>query len=88
MLWPTGRHGRGRRRGDAVGDLRGLGQGARLALADGVPAAVWAPGGRPKVVFSFTISDGKIAGITLDGDPDRLRDLDIVFLSASGTERQ
>jgi RNA polymerase sigma factor (sigma-70 family) len=65
----------------------GWAKGARLALADGVPAAVWAPGGRPKAVFTFTISDGKITGIALDGDPDRLRDLDIVFLSASGKER-
>jgi RNA polymerase sigma factor (sigma-70 family) len=73
---------------DAVGaTFAGWAKGARLALADGVPAAVWAPGGRPKVVFTFTISDGKITGIALDGDPDRLRDLDIVFLSASGKER-
>ena len=73
---------------DAVAaTFAGWAKGARLALADGVPAAVWAPGGRPKVVFTFTISDGKITGIALDGDPDRLRDLDIVFLSASGKER-
>ena len=73
---------------DAVGaTFAGWAKGARLALADGVPAAVWAPGGRPKVVFAFTISDGKITGIALDGDPDRLRNLDIVLLRASGTER-
>jgi hypothetical protein len=72
---------------DAVGaTFAGWAKGARLALADGVPAAVWAPGGRPKVVFTFTISDGKITGIALDGAPDRLRDLDIVFLSAGGNE--
>ena len=65
----------------------GRAEAARLALVDGVPGAVWAPGGRPKVVFTFTISDGKITGIALDADPDRLRDLDIVFLSASGKER-
>jgi RNA polymerase sigma factor (sigma-70 family) len=73
---------------DAVAaTFAGRAEAARLALVDGVPAAVWAPGGRPKVVFTFTISDGKITGIALDGDPDRLRDLDIVFLSASGKER-
>ena len=73
---------------DAVGaTVAGWAKGARLALADGVPAAVWAPGGRPKVVFTFTISDGKITGIALDGDPDRIRERDIVFLSASGKER-
>jgi len=73
---------------DAVAaTFAGRAEAARLALVDGVPGAVWAPGGRPKVVFAFTISDGKITGIALDADPDRLRDLDIVFLSASGKER-
>jgi RNA polymerase sigma factor (sigma-70 family) len=73
---------------DAVAaTFAGWAKGARLALADGVPAAVWAPGGRPKVVFTFTVSDGKITGIALDGDPDRLCGLDIVFLSAGGKER-
>jgi RNA polymerase sigma-70 factor (ECF subfamily) len=72
---------------DAVGAVfAGWAKGARLALVDGVPAAVWAPGGRPKVVFTFTISDGKITRIALDGEPGRLRDLDIVFLSVSGKE--
>ena len=73
---------------DAVAaTFAGRAEATRLALVDGVPGAVWAPGGRPKVVFTFTISDGKITGIALDADPDRLRDLDIVFLSASGKER-
>ena len=73
---------------DAVAaTFAGRAEAARLALVDGVPGAVWAPGGRPKVVITFTISDGKITGIALDADPDRLRDLDIVFLSASGKER-
>ena len=60
----------------------GRARAARLALVDGVPAAVWAPGGRPRVVFTFAISDGKITAIGLAADPDRLRDLDIVFLSS------
>jgi len=73
---------------DAVAaTFAGRAEAARVALVDGVPGAVWAPGGRPKVVFAFTISDGKITGIALDADPDRLRDLDIVFLSASGKDR-
>jgi RNA polymerase sigma-70 factor (ECF subfamily) len=73
---------------DAVAaTFAGRAEATRLALVDGVPGAVWAPGGRPKVVITFTISDRKITGIALDADPDRLRDLDIVFLSASGKER-
>ncbi len=59
-------------------------EAARLALVNGIPAAVWAPGGRPQVVFMFTISGAKITGIGLTADPDLLRDLDIVFLSSRG----
>jgi RNA polymerase sigma factor (sigma-70 family) len=55
-------------------------QAARLSLVNGIPAAVWAPGGRPGVVFTFTISGGKITAIGLTADPDELHDLDIVFL--------
>jgi RNA polymerase sigma factor (sigma-70 family) len=57
----------------------GRAQAARPALVDGIPAAIWAPGGRPRVVFAFTISGGKITGIGLTADPDRLGGLDIVF---------
>lgn len=62
----------------------GRAEAARLALVNGIPAAVWAPGGRPQVVFMFTISGAKITGIGLTADPDLLRDLDIVFLSSRG----
>ncbi|MBB6347729.1 RNA polymerase sigma-70 factor (ECF subfamily) [Nonomuraea muscovyensis] len=61
----------------------GRAQAARLALVDGVPAAVWSHRGQPKAVFTFTIGDGKITRIAIDTDPDRLRDLDIVFLRAN-----
>src|SRR6516164_2598243 len=50
----------------------GRARGARLALIDGVTGLVWASGGRPRVVFSFTLSDGKITAIDLLGDPDVL----------------
>ncbi|MEO3785780.1 sigma-70 family RNA polymerase sigma factor [Actinocorallia sp. B10E7] len=66
----------------------GRAQAARLALVDGVPAAVWSHRGRPKAVFEFTISDGKITRIAIDADPDRLLDLDIVFLPADNKEEQ
>src|SRR5580700_6193378 len=39
-----------------AGFFAGRAEAARLALVDGVPAAVWAPGGRPRAVFTFTIS--------------------------------
>jgi RNA polymerase sigma-70 factor (ECF subfamily) len=50
------------------------------ALIDGAAGAVWAPGGRPKVVFDFTISGDRITRIDLVMDPDRLAVLDVVIL--------
>ncbi len=52
---------------------------ARPALVDGVPGAVWAPGGRPRVVFTFTISDDKITAIEILADPGRLAQLDLAI---------
>ncbi|WP_326557837.1 sigma-70 family RNA polymerase sigma factor [Micromonospora sp. NBC_01796] len=65
----------------------GRAQAARPALVNGVPAAVYAYRGLPKAVFTFTISNDKITSIAIDADPDRLRDLDIVFLSTGDRER-
>ncbi|GAA1725310.1 sigma-70 family RNA polymerase sigma factor [Nonomuraea sp. AD125B] len=66
----------------------GRAQAARLALIDGVPGAVWSHRGQSKAVFTFTVSNGKITHIAIDTDPDRLRDLDIVFLHADHKERR
>lgn len=54
----------------------GRAQAARLALVDGTVGAVWAPGGQPRVVFGFTITDGKIVAIDLVADPEFLGQLD------------
>ena len=54
---------------------------AQLALIDGVPGAVWAPKGKPRVVFGFTIEDGKIIGIELVADPERLGRMKIELLA-------
>jgi hypothetical protein len=43
--------------------------------------AVWAPGGRPRAVFRFTVSDGKIAGIDVVVDPERVLGLEVVVLA-------
>jgi len=53
---------------------------ARPALVEGAVGAVWAPGGRPRVVFAFTVSDGRVAEIRLLADPERLAELDLVPL--------
>jgi RNA polymerase sigma-70 factor, ECF subfamily len=53
---------------------------ARPALVDGAVGAVWAPGGRPRVVFGFTITDGRIVAIEIVADPERLHRLDLAVL--------
>lgn len=74
----------GLRGADAVASFfSGRAEAARLALVDGVPAAVWAHRNRPKAVFSFTVADGKITSITVDTDPHRIREHDIVLLGAA-----
>ena len=60
--------------------LSGRAKAARLALVDGAPGAVWAAGGRPRVVFEFDIVDGTVMGITLVADPHRLDRIDLAVL--------
>jgi RNA polymerase sigma factor (sigma-70 family) len=59
----------------------GHAQAAQPALINGAPGAVWAPGGQPRVVFGFTIANGKIVAIDLLADPERLRQLDLAILN-------
>jgi RNA polymerase sigma-70 factor (ECF subfamily) len=63
-----------------AGTFSGRAQAARLALVDGEAGAVWAVAGRPRVVFGFTVTRGKIAGIEMIADPVRLSEFDLVFL--------
>lgn len=58
----------------------GRSHGARLALINGTVGAVWAPGGIPRVVFDFTIVDGKIREISLIADPERIATLALIYL--------
>jgi Sigma-70, region 4 len=58
----------------------GRAQAAQSALIDGTPGAVWAPGGQPRVVFDFTITDGRIVAIDILADPEHLRQLDLSIL--------
>ena len=57
----------------------GRARAARPATVDGHPALVWAPGGQPRVVFRFTLEDGKIAANDLVADPERLAAVDVVL---------
>ena len=58
----------------------GRARAAQLALVNGAAGAVWAPGGQPRVAFTFTIARGKVAAIDILADPERLRQLDVVIL--------
>jgi RNA polymerase sigma factor (sigma-70 family) len=58
----------------------GQAQAAQPALIDGVPGGVWATGGTPRVVFGFTIRNGKVVEIELAADTERLSRLRIEIL--------
>jgi RNA polymerase sigma-70 factor (ECF subfamily) len=65
----------------AVADtFSGRARAAQPALVNGAAGAVWAPDGRPRVVFGFTITRGKIVAIDVLADPERLRQLDLAVL--------
>jgi hypothetical protein len=64
-----------------AGTFSGRARFARPALVNGAVGAVWAPGGRPRFVFGFTITRGKIVEIDILADPERLRRLDLAVLT-------
>lgn len=66
----------------AVAFSRSVGvQGVETALVDGTVGMIWAPQGKLQRVLRITFAGGKIAGIEIIGDPERLRELDLAVLS-------
>ncbi|HEV8534308.1 MAG TPA: sigma-70 family RNA polymerase sigma factor [Candidatus Limnocylindria bacterium] len=65
---------------DVAKTFAGRAQIAQPALVNGAVGLVWAAGGRPRVVFGFTITRGKIVEIELVADSERLRQLDLTVL--------
>jgi RNA polymerase sigma-70 factor (ECF subfamily) len=63
-----------------AGTFAGRARAAQRVLVNGAVGLVWAPGGRPRVVFGFTITGGKIIAIDLTADPEQLRQVDLVVL--------
>ena len=55
----------------------GRAAGARAALVDGAAGAVWSAGGKPRVVFAFTIAGDRIVALELRADPTYLEDVAI-----------
>jgi RNA polymerase sigma-70 factor, ECF subfamily len=53
----------------------------RVALVNGAPGLVMAPGGRLVVALAFTFSEDKISGIDVIADPERLASLDLAVLA-------
>ena len=63
-----------------AGTFSGRARVAQPALVNGTPGLVWASGGRPRVVFAFTLKSGKIVEIDMLADPERLGALDLAIL--------
>ena len=62
--------------------LSGGAAAAQLALIDGAVGATWAPGGRPRAAFTFTVANGKVTEIEVIVEPAQLRDHQIEILIA------
>jgi hypothetical protein len=63
-----------------AGTFSGRALAAQPALIDGAVGVAWAVGGQPKVVWDFTIRNGKIVYIDMLAAPDSLDDLDLTIL--------
>jgi RNA polymerase sigma-70 factor (ECF subfamily) len=64
---------------EQVAEFSRFARGGRSALLDGAAALVWMPGGRLRVVWSFTAGADRITEIELIADPDRISQLDLVI---------
>ncbi len=60
--------------------LAGRATAARLALIEGVPGAVWAPGGRARAVFAFHVVGDTVAEIEIVTDPAVVAALSVEML--------
>ncbi|HZO64822.1 MAG TPA: sigma-70 family RNA polymerase sigma factor [Kribbellaceae bacterium] len=76
----TGAVGEVRGAADVAGTFAGRARAARPALIDGTAGLVWSQGGVPRVVFDFTIVDGRIVAIDMVADADHLAQLDLAPL--------
>lgn len=70
---------------DAVARVfAGRAQVARLTLVDGLAGAAFSVGGRPRVVFDFTVRGGRVVGIELLADPETIEALDLERVQGQG----
>jgi RNA polymerase sigma-70 factor (ECF subfamily) len=69
---------------DVASTFSGRARAAQMALVDGAAGLVWMHGGQPRVVFTFAVTEGKIVGIEILADPDRLAQLRVVVSPGEG----
>jgi RNA polymerase sigma factor (sigma-70 family) len=60
--------------------FKGRAQAAQLALIAGDVGLVFAPGGRPAVVFEFVVENGRIVEISLIADAESIASLDLTIV--------
>ena len=65
-----------------AGTFSGRARAARAALVGGAVGLVWTQQGEARMVFDFTIEDGRVVEIELIADPERIRDLEPTVLDA------
>jgi RNA polymerase sigma-70 factor (ECF subfamily) len=65
---------------DVANVLVGRAQGARLALIEGSPGAVWAPGGKPRAIFAFRVVGDAVTEVEIVTDPKTVAALQVQLL--------
>jgi RNA polymerase sigma factor (sigma-70 family) len=58
----------------------GSAQAARPALVDGTPGATWAPGGRPRALWTFKVEQGRIVEVQVIVDPKTIARLEVLLV--------
>src|SRR5580658_2810102 len=58
----------------------GSAQAARPVLVDGTPGAAWAPGGRPRAVWTFKVEQGRIVEVQFIADPKTMARLEVLLV--------
>jgi RNA polymerase sigma-70 factor (ECF subfamily) len=66
--------------------FKGRALAAQLALINGSPGTTWIGGGKPRVVFLFSIENGRIQGIDVVMDPENLKEMEVEPLANPGSQ--
>ena len=58
----------------------GQARAAQLALIDGEPGLVWAPGGTVRALFRIVVRDDLVAEVNLSADPDVVSQTEVTLI--------